>query len=288
MGLGRVVEGVRPGDPQGQGALVHQPDQLRQPGPVRGDLDRRGAHPARRGGLGLRDDADVRAAVPHPPQGALAEHRRVQHGVEAAPGRLTGRRGGAEGAHEVLVGGPGQAGHGHPAPGGELDGEAADRARRARDQQRPALLQLQQVEGLGGGQRVQRERGRVHGVHRRRRRRDRVGVHHDVLRVRAHRLHHAVVQRHDPVARAPRGGHAGRVHGAGDVPAEPDLLARTAERPGPHPGVDRVERRRGHLDPYLAGGRLGQLALHDLHRLRPAEGPHHGSTHHNSSEDEGT
>ncbi len=278
MGLRRVVQGVGLGDPEGQDALVDQSGQLGERAAVGVHLDRADPHPAHRRRFGVRDDADVGAAVAHPLQGRLAEERRVEHGVEAA---LVGARepGRPQRPYELLVRLPGQRRRGDPAVRGELEGVPADRPRGTGHQQRLARLHPEQVKGLYGGQGVQRKRGRVHGVGARGGLGHRVRVHDDVLGVRAVRLQRAVDEGHDVLADGPVGGRAGRVHRPGDVPAKADPLPGAPEDARPDPGVDRVQRGRRHLDPYLAGARLRHLGLHELHGLGSAERRHHCCAH---------
>ena len=75
MRLRRVVQGVGLRHPQGQRALVHQPDEFGEPRSVGAHLDRAGPDPAHRSRLGVRDDADVGAPVPHPLQRRRAQDR---------------------------------------------------------------------------------------------------------------------------------------------------------------------------------------------------------------------
>lgn len=117
---------------------------------------------------------------------------------------------------------------------------------------------------------------------------DGVRLQHDVVGVRlgprAEPAHHA----HDGRARLGAGDPgADRVHGARDVPAEPEEPAGPeglgSEQAGPYGEVGGVDPGRGDPHPHLAGPRLGQRHLGDLQHLGPAEFPDHDSAHGNDS-----
>ena len=162
------------------------------------------------------------------------------------------------------------------------DDVAADRAGRAGHQQRCRRRRVaEQVDDLRGGQPVERHR----------RRRDQVqlvGYDGDVSRrddellgVRAEVAVEPADQPGDPGAHRQVHARPGGDDGAGEVPAQAGVVGlvdqpRARGRRRRDRQVDRVDRRRGDLDPDLAGPRLDHGNVDDLDRVGSARGADDG------------
>jgi hypothetical protein len=158
------------------------------------DVDRHHADAARRGRPGP-DERRERPARADGVQGRVAEHGGVEGRVDPARnqvpdgGRQVGRardeRGGAQFADQLLVAVARRGDHPQAAHGREFDAKPAKRAGRTGHEDRLPGGQAEQVQGLDGGQGVQRKRRRGDAVQALGNRRHVGGVEHDLLGIRA-------------------------------------------------------------------------------------------------------
>jgi lysophospholipase L1-like esterase len=211
---GPVRQRVRPGDAQGELARRRERGQRGQRRPVGVDVDGRHPYAAQRD----RPRADERgehAARPDRVERRVAEHGRVEGPVHPAgnnvadgvgeAGRARHERGGAKLAHELLVAFRRRGDNPQAAHGRELHAEPAEAAGRAGHQDRLPGRPTQGVQGLDGGQAVERQRRRGSTADASRSGRDITRVEHDLVRVAAKRLVEPVPQPDDPLAGGERG-----------------------------------------------------------------------------------
>ena len=226
-------------------------------------------------GAAARLHADEEAAVADQRDALLLEHGTVGDRVPAGRG-LCGEVG-AEAAHELLVLGPGQSGDPPAAVLGERDDVAPDRACGPGHEQAPASAVAEQVDQLGCGQAVERDRGcrgqvetvgHEGGVDRR---------DDELLGVGAEVAVEPIDQPGDAAADREVDVRAGGGDGAGEVPAQAGVVG-LVDQPEPveHAGgerqVDGVDRGPGDLDPDLARPGLDDGYLDDLDGVGTARG----------------